>query len=100
MPFPINIAIFLAYLALVSLISVVITVVDKHRAQAGKWRVPEATLLLFSALGGSIAMLITMKKIRHKTKKVKFIVGIPLILIAQVILVAFLWVRQVICFTF
>lgn len=100
MPFPVNVYIFFAYLLVISLISVVLTVVDKRRAQAGRWRVPEATLLLFSILGGSVAMLITMKKIRHKTKKVKFMVGIPLILIAQVILIAFLWVRQIICFTF
>lgn len=100
MPFPVNVYIFFAYLLVISLIAVVLTVVDKRRAQAGRWRVPEATLLLFSILGGSVAMLITMKKIRHKTKKVKFMVGIPLILIAQVILIAFLWVRQIICFTF
>ncbi|MCI8497100.1 MAG: DUF1294 domain-containing protein [Clostridiales bacterium] len=92
--------ILFGYLLLVSLISVLITVSDKRRAKTGKWRVPEATLLLFSALGGSAAMLITMKKIRHKTKKVKFMVGIPLILIAQIILIGFLWVRQIICFTF
>ena len=41
-------------------------------------------LLLFSALGGSVAMFITMLIIRHKTKHVKFMLGIPIIMIVQI----------------
>ena len=80
----------LVYLAAVSLISVCITVADKIKARAGAWRIPEATLLLFSALGGSVAMYITMQLIRHKTKHLKFMLGIPLIFLFQVILTVFL----------
>lgn len=71
-----------AYFLFISLVAVVATVLDKHRARHHKWRVPEATLLL-SALGGSAAMLITMRLIRHKTRKKKFMIGIPVILILQ-----------------
>lgn len=78
------------YLALVSVISVSITIADKVKARAGAWRVPEATLLLFSALGGSVAMYITMQLIRHKTRHIKFMLGIPLIFMFQVILTVFL----------
>lgn len=46
-------------------------------------RVPEKTLLIISALGGSIAMLITMRAIRHKTQHAKFMVGIPVIILLQ-----------------
>ena len=49
-------------------------------------RTPEKTLLILSALGGSVAMLITMLLIRHKTKHVKFMLGIPIIIILQVAL--------------
>ena len=50
-------------------------------------RVPERTLLIISALGGSIAMLITMRTIRHKTQHMKFMIGIPAIIVAQCALI-------------
>lgn len=46
-------------------------------------RIPEKTLLIISALGGSVAMLITMRAIRHKTQHMKFMLGIPAIIVAQ-----------------
>ena len=91
------------YLALISLISIAVTLYDKAIAKysyrvspknkkkaskSGKkgprLRIPESKLLLLSALGGSLAMLLTMLFIRHKTKKAKFMIGIPLILILQI----------------
>ena len=80
--------IFLIYLAAVSLLSVIITCADKFKASHGRWRVRESTLLIFSTLGGSLAMFVTMQLIHHKTRKLKFMLGIPLIMIAQA---AFLW---------
>ncbi len=77
----------LIWVAAMSLISIVITISDKIKAKKGRWRVPEATLLGFSALGGSVAMLLTMFIIRHKTKHAKFMVGIPLIIILQLVAV-------------
>lgn len=91
------------YLALVSLVSIIVTVYDKSVAglsykvspkengksskKGPRLRVPEATLLGLSAIGGSLAMLLTMLLIRHKTKKAKFMVGIPVILILQALAV-------------
>ena len=72
------------YLALISIIAVTVTVADKVKAKTGAWRVKESTLLLLSAIGGSVAMFITMQVIRHKTKHAKFMVGIPLIIAVQV----------------
>ena len=69
------------YLAVISLISIIVTIYDKKIAGTGKRRVPEATLLMWSALGGSVAMYITMHIIRHKTQHKKFMIGIPLIMI-------------------
>ena len=71
------------YVAVISLISIIITIYDKKIAGTGKRRVPEATLLMWSALGGSVAMYITMHIIRHKTQHKKFMIGIPLIIILQ-----------------
>jgi uncharacterized membrane protein YsdA (DUF1294 family) len=76
------------YLVIVNIVSIIITVYDKHCAVKNKWRVKESTLLLFSALGGSVSMYIIMQLIRHKTKKLKFMLGIPLIIVLQFIIYA------------
>ena len=84
--------IFLGYIAVISLISIIVCIYDKIAAKHNpKHRTREATLLLLSALGGSVAMFITMQIIRHKTKHVKFMLGIPLIIIAQIAAIAAVW---------
>lgn len=77
----------LLYLAAINLFAVVLTVHDKRAAKRRRWRVPEATLLLVSALGGSVGMYIVMRLIHHKTQHRKFMWGIPAIFAAQVALV-------------
>ncbi len=84
--------ILFVYFVLVSLVAVVITAWDKHCAKRDMWRIPESTLLIISALGGSLAMFITMRTIRHKTKHPKFMFGIPAIMVAQVAaIIAVVW---------
>ena len=78
----------IAYFAIINIVAVIITCYDKHCAIRDKWRVKERTLLIVSALGGGIAMYVTMQLIRHKTKKLKFMLGIPLIVIAEIFLIA------------
>ena len=74
-----------AYLLIVSLVAIIITVYDKRAAtKHPEHRTREATLFAFSALGGSVAMLITMLFVRHKTRHKRFMIGIPLIIVAQV----------------
>ncbi len=77
--------IFIVYIAIVSLVSVVVCFYDKRISKKNKveLRIPEKALLMLSALGGSVAMLVTMLVIRHKTKHFKFMLGIPLIIILQ-----------------
>jgi len=74
------------YLTTMSLFSIFLTLHDKDAARRGLWRVKERTLLLVSALGGSVAMLVTMRLIRHKTKHFKFMFGIPAIIVIQLTL--------------
>ena len=81
-------SVILGYLAVISLIAAIVTVFDKRAAKAHRRRVPEATLMILSALGGAVAMFVTMKMIRHKTKKPKFMIGIPLLIVLHVALVA------------
>ena len=77
------------YLAAVSFLAVILTLYDKRAARKGRWRISENALLCVAAFGGSAAMLLTMLLIRHKTKHVKFMAGLPLILILQVLFAAF-----------
>lgn len=78
------------YFALISVIAFVITVYDKVISKRpGVRRVPEATLLIISALGGSLCMFATMLLIRHKTKHAKFMIGIPLIMLLQAGIIVF-----------
>ena len=62
---------------------------DKRRAKWGKWRIPENTLLLITIIGGGIGTIAGMYTFRHKTKKLKFTVGLPAIFILEVILVIY-----------
>ncbi len=76
----------LIYFIAVSVISVIITIHDKRAAARHARRVSERRLLILSALGGSVAMYITMQLIRHKTLHAKFMLGIPAIMVAQLAL--------------
>ena len=74
------------YLIAISVISILVCIYDKFASKhATKHRTREATLLLLSALGGSVAMFATMQLIRHKTKHAKFMIGIPVIFVLQVV---------------
>lgn len=77
------------YLIIISLISIIVCIWDKKISKKNKveLRIPEKVLLILSALGGSVAMLVTMLITRHKTKHVKFMLGIPVIIVIQVALI-------------
>ena len=81
--------VFFAYIAVVSLCSIVVCIYDKKISKKNnvKLRIPEKSLFIWSAVGGSVAMFITMKLIRHKTKHLSFMIGIPAIIILQVALI-------------
>jgi len=79
----------LIYLAGISIISVFITVYDKKAsAKRRVSRVPEKLLLLLGFIGGASAMYITMKLIRHKTGKAKFMLNLPWMMILHLITLA------------
>ncbi|MBU5591159.1 DUF1294 domain-containing protein [Clostridium sp. MSJ-4] len=67
--------------------------IDKSRAKRSKWRIKESSLLLISALGGSIGSYLGMKLLRHKTRHNKFKYGIPLIILIQLIVIYLLVCR-------
>ena len=77
----------LLYLLIVNALGFLLMLVDKRKAQKNLWRIPESTLFLIAAIGGSIGSIAGMYKFRHKTKHLKFVLGIPAILIAQIVVV-------------
>lgn len=70
-----------AYLIIISIIGFILPPVDKSKARKNKWRIRERTLFIVSALGGSVAMYISMRIFHHKTKHKRFMIGIPVIII-------------------
>ena len=78
------------YLILVNAAALLLMLSDKRKAKRGAWRIPEATLMCVALLGGSIGALLGMKLFRHKTRHLKFTLGIPLILFCQIMLVIWL----------
>ena len=70
--------ILLAYLLLINIITYFTYAADKTKARQNKWRIPERTLILLALLGGSPAALLAMKHYHHKTRHLKFKLGIPI----------------------
>lgn len=85
--------IVLVYLFIINATGFVLMLTDKIKAKKNAWRIPEATLFLTAILGGSIGSLLGMYTFRHKTKHIQFLLGMPMILAAQVILVIFIMDR-------
>lgn len=74
------------YLLSINALGFLLMLIDKQKAKKKKWRIPEATLMGVAALGGSVGSLLGMYTFRHKTLHKKFTIGIPAILIAQLLL--------------
>ena len=75
------------YLIAINLITFFIMWLDKRKAKKGRWRIPENTLLLFVLLGGGIGGIAGMYVFHHKTNKAKFVIGFPVILICEILII-------------
>lgn len=78
---------FLLYFLFISAISAFLTVYDKHASKCRGKRIRERTLMFCALIFGSLSMYITMVSIRHKTRHLKFMLGLPLLIIFNVVLV-------------
>ena len=76
------------YLIVINIIAFALMGIDKARAQKQKWRIPEKTLFLTTALFGGLGGTLGMTFFRHKTKHWYFKLGFPALLVAQVVLIA------------
>lgn len=76
--------IIIIYLIILNIITFILFGIDKKRAIKDEWRIPEATLMGFAALGGSVGAFAGMEVFRHKTKHKKFKLGIPALIVIHI----------------
>ena len=80
----------LIYLVMINIIGFFMMWSDKRKAKKGKWRIPEQTLFIVTALGGGIGTIAGMYTFRHKTQKLKFTVGLPVLVILEIVAIIYI----------
>lgn len=87
---PINI---IGYLLIINLIGLIIMFIDKRKAIKGSWRIPEKSLIFIALIGGGVGTIIGMYWFRHKTKKLRFTIGFPVILLTEIIVITYFLIK-------
>ena len=82
------------YFIVINLFGFFIMWLDKRKAKKGSWRIPEKTLFIITALGGGIGTTTGMYAFRHKTQRIQFVVGFPLITILEIIAIIWFAVKK------
>ncbi len=82
------------YLLCINVVTFLFYGMDKWKAKKGKRRISEKTLLTFAILGGSVGALIGMWFFRHKTRKPKFYLGVPAIILLQIAISVFVGIKM------
>lgn len=77
------------YLIAINIIAFAAFGIDKYKALHKKWRIPESTLILLAALGGSCGAFIAMKAFHHKTKHPKFYICVPMFIIIHLAIIIY-----------
>lgn len=78
------------YIVIVNFITFLMFAIDKKKAIKNEWRIPEAWLLFFSFIGGSLGGVLAMKIMKHKTKKPKFTIIMPVLLLINILTVYYI----------
>ena len=81
------------YLFVINIIGFFAMLIDKQKAKRGAWRIPEKTLFIITLLGGGFGTIAGMYLFRHKTKKIYFTIGFPVILITEISLIVY-WIAN------
>ena len=79
------------WMIMISILTFIVFGLDKQKAVRGKWRIKESTLLLLSLIGGATGGLIGMLLFRHKIRKAKFVIAVPVMFAAQLALLLYLF---------
>lgn len=89
----IEIKYIILYVILINIIGFGVMALDKYKAQKGYWRTPEKTIFIITLLGGGIGTIVGMYTFRHKTKKLKFTIGLPTILFSEIFIVIYVLIK-------
>ena len=81
------------YIILINIIGFLVMLIDKKKAEKGKWRIQEKTIFIITALGGGIGTITGMYVFHHKTKKLQFTIGLPTITILEIVLGIYLLIK-------
>ena len=74
------------YIVVINALALALMLMDKYKAKKNLWRISEATLFGIAAIGGSLGAIIGMRLFHHKTKHLKFSVGLPILLVIHILL--------------
>lgn len=86
--------VILSLILIVNVLAFLLYGIDKWKAKRARWRIPESVLLGLAAVGGSIGAWLGMRVWHHKTQHKKFRYGVPAILVAQIVLLVWIfWSR-------
>ena len=77
------------YLVIVNILGFAVMYIDKQKAKKGSWRIKESTIFVITFLGGGVGTILGMYVFRHKTKKLKFTIGLPTILLTEIALAVY-----------
>ncbi len=83
----VNGKVFITYMVVINVLSFGLYGYDKYKAMIRAWRVPESTLMLCAISGGALGSYLSMKIFRHKTRKAKFYILVPLFMVCQLIII-------------
>lgn len=83
----------LLYVIIINVIGFLAMFIDKKKAQHGSWRIAEKTLFTITLLGGGIGTILGMYAFRHKTKKLRFTIGFPVIVLSEIFVIVYFLVK-------
>lgn len=83
-------SISLVYFIIINIVTFIAFTIDKLKAKTNAWRIPEAQLLGLCLIGGALGGYAAMQLVRHKTKHLKFMIGVPVMLVMQLV-VGYYW---------
>ena len=77
------------YLIVINILGFLVMGLDKHKAKMAERRIPENTLFTFTVLGGGVGTIAGMYTFRHKTQKIQFVIGFPVITILEIMTIIY-----------
>jgi len=89
-----DVTMLLFYIIGVNVLSFILMGVDKKKAERQQYRIPERTFWMLAVLGGAIGVIFGMRTYRHKTKHASFKIGMPLVLLLNIILAGYLYISM------